>query len=253
MRIAALMFLLGWLLVVLVNPVQAQEKKTQVTVYLKNGKVLQGTIITSIFEEYLTLEIDEVTHLDIRFDRIKSIHFGKLAETKPVETNEASIEKGFVHYADIGLLFGQSHIGSNASLSLNMINGYQFNQYLMAGIGVGLDIYGEISTLPIYASARGLLTNKKVAPYYFFNTGYALAWANNNVSDVNYSKTLGGLMIQPGIGYQFNMAHSALLIGLGYRWQKATFEYTTPGWGGDIFYHEARTLRRLSLSVGISF
>lgn len=246
------MLILGLLLVY--KPVQAQDK-TPVTVYLKNGKVLQGAIITSIFDEYLTLEIDEVTHLDIQFDKIKSIYFGKYIEE--VKDKPAFEPKtGFLHAADIGLLFGNNAYGSGSSLSVNVVNSFQFNPCLGTGLGFGLDLHGDITTLPVYASLKGVFTKKKVTPYYFLNAGYAFAWASENHNAIEFDKVKGGWLLQPGFGYQFNMAQSALLIGLGYRVQKMTLDYHTPSWGwgnGDIFYHEERTLRRLSLSIGISF
>lgn len=244
--------ILGLLLVY--KPVQAQEK-TPVTVYLKNGKVLQGAVITSIFEEYLTLEIDEVTHLNIQLNKIKSIYFGKY--TREGKTKPAFEPKvGFIHAADIGLLFGNNAYGSGSSPSVNIVNSFQFNSYVGTGLGLGLDLHGNITTLPVYVNLKGALTKKKVTPYYFLNAGYAFAWDSENDSFIEYDKVQGGWLLQPGFGYQFNMAQSALLVGLGYRIQKMTLDYHTSSWGwgnSDIFYHEERTLRRLSLSVGITF
>lgn len=242
--------ILGLLLIF--KPLQAQE--TQVTVYLKNGKVLQGAIITSIFDEYLTLEIDELTHLDIHFDKIKSIYFGQHAEeakSKPAYEPKT----GFIHAADIGLLFGQTSYGVAPSFSANIVNSYQFNPHFGTGLGLGIDLYGNITTLPVYANLKGAFTKKKVTPYYFLNAGYTFAWANEHYNDLEYDHVKGGWFFQPGLGYQFNMAQSALLIGFGYRIQKVTLDYHTPNWqwDGEIFYHEEITIRRLSFSVGISF
>lgn len=251
-RLCITILILGLLLVY--KPVQAQEK-TLVTVYLKNGKVLQGAVITSIFEEYLTLEIDEVTHLDIHFDKIKNISFGnhkEEAKAKPAFEPKT----GFIHAADLGLLFGNNAYGSGSSLSVNIVNSFQFNPYVGTGLGLGLDLHGDITTLPLYVSLKGVLTKKKVTPYYFLNAGYAVAWDSENDGFIEFDKVKGGWLLQPGFGYQFNLAQSALLVGLGYRMQKMTLDYHTPnwGWGGsDIFYHEERILRRLSLSLGISF
>lgn len=238
------------LILVLYVPVQAQEK-TPVTVYLKNGKSIHGAIISSIFDEYLAIEIDEVTHLDIHYDKIKMIVFGMIApEEKEIPAKVYEPRTGFTHTANIGLLIGQNE---GSSLSLNMVNGYHFASGIQAGLGIGLDFHGNITSLPVYAQLKTNLTRRKVTPYVYLNTGYGFAWANNESDFIEYDHVKGSWMMQPGFGYRFNMKSMALLVGLGYRLQKVTLDYTNQGWGGETSFHEERTLRRFALSLGISF
>ncbi len=254
-----LIILLGLFLAWSSQPVRAQEKTTA-TVYLINGRVLQGTIINSVFEDYLTLEIDEVTHVDIRLDKIKSIYFGKytpepaVKEVRQRPAYQYEFQRGFFSMADVGLLLGQSGSGRRAMFSANMVHGFAFQPHLQAGLGIGVDPRETIATLPVYASLRGTLMKRKVSPYYFLNAGYGFAFKNQNYTGFQFTKVRGGLMLQPGVGYQVHMRNSALLLAVGYRLQRSFLEYTTPDWGGgEIFYSEKRLSRRVSLSLGLRF
>ncbi len=234
-------------------PVQAQEK-TPVTVYLKNGKSIHGAIISTIFDEYMTLEIDPVTHIDISFDKIRMITFGhvdSIPQKEAVPAKPYEPRTGFTYTVGLGMLIGQNEYGSTFSLS--MVNGYRFTSGWQTGLGIGLDFLGSVTSLPVYAQLKADLTKRKVTPYAYLDAGYGIAWANNRDGFMTDAHAKGGWMVQPGFGYRFNMKSTAFVLGFGYRLQKVTLDYTMPNWGSDASFHEERIFRRFSLSAGLSF
>ena len=222
-----------------------------VTVYLKNGQKVEGYMQMSIHEGFLTLEHDSLSQTQLAFGNIKKIYFGPVPEdeTRPYFHREP----GFFHVAELGLQFGNNDYEANTTLAIHTVNGYAFSPSLMSGLGIGLDHYGSISALPLYASLRGIITDRKVSPYYFANIGGSLAWPTDDVPDIEYERTRGGLFLHAGLGYQINLARSALLLSAGYKIQKTDFAYDFVGWNGETHIEEKRTIRRFTFSFGYSF
>ena len=124
--------------------------------------------------------------------------------------------------------------------------GYQFNQYLSVGGGVGMDIYDK-EYFPVYADFRGYILNKKVSPYYAFQAGYGLSTDIFNLNSSNISHS-GGMMIHPSIGLRFASFRSTKFImeaGYKFQWDQRTNERR--GWVDKIIY------KRLSLKIGVLF
>lgn len=229
----------------------AQEKAPLVTVYLKNGQKVEGHMQMSIHEGYVTLEHDSLSRTQLAFREIKKIYFGEVPEAEP-EPHFVR-EPGFFHITELGLQIGSNDYEANGTLSIHTINGYAISPYLMTGLGVGFDHFGSVSTLPVYASLRGVLTDRKVSPFYFGNIGGSLAWNNDHNSGIDYQRTRGGIFLHGGLGYQINMDRSGLLLAAGYKIQKTDFAYDFPGWNGDTHIEEKRTIRRLTLTIGYTF
>lgn len=237
---------------------KAQQK---VNVVLKNGKTVYGTLVNSVFEDFITLEYSELERENIPVEKISSIHFG---EYQPLKTEEAPKaffrrERGFFHATDLQLLIGESSGGSYGytNMSLQTVNGYAFNSHLMLGIGTGFDKYGDFLVTPLYASVRGLIVERKTSPFYYLNGGWGFMWKPEDKDWLDYHDNGGGYHLQGGLGYQINMKQSALTFSAGYRLQKTHSAYTMTGWdwGGptETSISEERLLRRVSLSFGFTF
>jgi hypothetical protein len=149
------------------------------------------------------------------------------------------------------LLFGDENISGG----LQTINGYQFSQYLGTGIGVGMNKFGNYISLPIYASIKGYILDRKVSPFYFGDVGYGLAWASDKTHEgYSINNVKGGVYWQLGAGYQFNFYNNSFVITLGYVNQNSTAEYEYDYWAIDgVEISEKRLLRRVNLSIGFLF
>ncbi len=263
----------GWILLLLlltVTVVGYAQTSTQqeVTVFFKDGKVVKGMTTLSMFEGYLTLEADAFTQTHIAYADIRQIVFGPVGDIKRVKGRESkqknafTIEKrGFFHLIDIAVLvqnreYYGTYSGGGNGISIATTHGYTFNPYLMVGLGVGLDHYGygNVTAAPLFVSVRGLMAQKRWSPMYFLNVGGGAAWGNDYFNSGTSRRTTGGIMIYPGLGYQCHVGKSAVLFNVGYKVQRARLSYSWEDWnGGTIEVDERRTLRRLSLSMGVHF
>jgi len=225
---------------------------------LKNGVKIKGGIVESFNEEYLKLKVtNRADPILIRYDHIRKIQFtgGHFEEGDEIEykvQGRAGIQtKTFYHELRGGLLFGEE----NVSGSIHTLNGYQFSQHLGTGVGLGLNKFGNYISLPVYATVKGYLKNDKVCPFYFGDVGYGFTWRNNNDVDGYLVENVeGGLYWQLGVGYQLNYPKSAFVCTLGYLQQRSKADYIYQYWALDgVEVSEKRTIRRVSLSVGILF
>jgi len=169
----------------------------------------------------------------MKYDYIRKIQFkGKgsaYGEFNEKIASNPSIKTGaYFHEFRTGLLFGEEDV----SFAVHMLNGYQFNQYLGTGLGIGLNTYGDYLTLPIYAAVKGYILDRKVSPFYFGDIGYGFAWRNNNNTDYyQVSNLKGGYYWQLGMGYQVNFFNSAFVMAIGYTNQDSQADYAyNPGW-----------------------
>ncbi len=231
------------------------NKKTKIV--LKNGVKINGAILESIDDEYLKVRISMGAEpILVNYDHIKKITFrgdGTLNDKikENIESSPGLKLNAFYHELRGGLLFGDE----NVSGGIQTINGYQFNQYLGTGIGVGVNKFGNYISLPIYASIKGYIFDRKVSPFYFGDIGYGMAWVSDKEQDgYSVNNVKGGLYWQLGAGYQFNFYNSALVIALGYVNQSSTAEYNYDYWAIDgVEVSEKRLLRRVNLSIGFLF
>ena len=245
---------------------QSTTEPQEITVFLKNGKVVRGTTTLSMFEGYLTVEEDAFNQAHIPYTDIEQVVFGPVPDLKKArikkvkkETPFTIKEKGYYSMIDFGALVQSSayyDYGSGASLT--MVNGYAFSPRLRAGIGVGLESYGynNVNTVPLYLNLSGLINRRRWSPYYFLNAGASAAWiSDGDVDGGTFYDTKGGLMLHPGLGYLYHVGRTALSFAVGYKMQKARVRYGWEDWstGNRVEVDERRTLRRLSITMGVHF
>ncbi len=165
------------------------------------------------------------------------------------------------HYQEIraGALFGEE----NTSLMIHGEYGIRLNRHFGAGVSTGMSRYGNIFTLPVYASFRGYLEEKAKTGFYCYGgIGYGFAWHKNEYEEIyNVEKVLGGMFLQGGFGYLVKLKKSnALTFSLGYVQQGSRTDYSyINSW--PTFYldfapdskmeiSEKRTIRRFNFSIG---
>ncbi len=238
----------------------AQQIKNKATIVLKNGTVLQGQMIMSMFDDYVSIKLSETEHMDVYYEKIDKIIFGVYEPEAEKEMIKETApwyftKRGFMHWAEIGLVTGNSAIYESAAYSLSMVNGFRFNPYFGLGLGVGIDGYDRLNVLPVFASARGTLKMSKLSPFYFVNLGYGAAWGRQQDFGFEYDKVKGGLMFQPGGGYQINFKNSSLFFSLSYKLQHydMTYHYFNDWAGSSTEIREKRTMHRASFGVGLTF
>ena len=234
----------------------------QVTVVLKNGKVKQGILLDALYDDFITIEYGTFDRENIQLTKVHGIYFGeyKANEDKPeVKRPVFDRKRGFFHLSEVQYLMGQdTNDNTFANYTLfQTVNGFTFKHWLMTGLGVGIDKYGDFWMTPLFASVRGTIWSNRSSPYYHLNAGWSHFWHPDS-NTIEYEEVRGGYHLQVGGGYQFNLDNSAITLGLGYRMQDSYSRYTLQrfDWQGlesNSFIEEKRLLRRVVLSLGYSF
>ena len=230
-----------------VTPSIAQKK---VKVRISEFGVLKGYFLETFDSSGIVLSIDS-QRVAIPFDNIKVIRFYDPSNKKPHIGNLDSfpqLERGYYHTIGLGLTFSEASPG----VSLSMVNGYNFNRWFNAGIGLGIDQYDDMNTIPIFAEMKGYLKKGKFIPYYFLRPGYGFL---SNVDGQNETSKKGGIHWQAGVGYQINFYETAMSFSLAHVGQNATVSYIQPDWWGDDGIHiiEKRMKRRISFRIELLF
>ncbi len=237
----------------------AQEMEKEASIYLKNGSVIRGKLIMSMYDNYMTVKTSETDHMEIWYDKIDRIVFGKdevrREEIKPIDTIPPFfIKPGFMHMTEVGMITGNNDNVESAAYSISTVNGYRFSPYFGAGLGIGVDGYDRITMMPVFLSFRGHLRKNNITPFYFVNAGYSAAWENDNLEGIEYEYVRGGFMVQPGMGYMFALKNMSLFFSLGYKIQQSSVAYNFEnGWSNPTEIQEERIRKRLTMSIGIAF
>lgn len=150
-------------------------------------------------------------------------------------------EKGFGHYTEIGALAATKNRPDNvttAAFSFQTVNGYRFSPRLFTGIGVAADLYATQTTIPLFGSIRGNITNKGLfVPYYFVDGGWGFDITSSTTS-ISYK---GGPMFAAGIGFKIRFSPVAgFHLNFGYRMQKGA----TSQFGVEEKYSNSRIALR---------
>ncbi|NGP75853.1 hypothetical protein G3570_04360 [Balneolaceae bacterium YR4-1] len=153
---------------------------------------------------------------------------------------------GYVLITGLDMLPGQS----TASPRLWVVNGFQFNRKVSAGLGVGFTYYDDpLSLLPLFIDFKYQFQADDIRPFFFLKSGYNISLLTDKEDTVNSHS--GGLMLNPGLGLQFETSGKlAWHVSVAFNLDRAT--YFEPA---DAFSSIENNLsyERFSLGVGLSF
>lgn len=175
-------------------------------------------------------------------------------------------QKGYEKSIEVGASIGVGEY-SNNTFGVSMINGYRFNDYVFAGVGVGFGYSNALSgvnikdgsttesrvdayLVPVFANIKVNLSTAKTSPFIQVNTGYTF--------DVEqYLRDAPGFMIEPAIGVNFNTNNNNAVYAMaGFNLQHNEYSYlrnvgsTTDDW--DITT-KSEMLKAISLRIGFKF
>lgn len=130
--------------------------------------------------------------------------------------------------------------------------GIRLFQRYEVGAGVGIDGYGDMELIPIYAVFRANILKKRTTPYVTGKVGGSFLWKRNGGPiciegcDFEGGATAG---IDLGVRREFSKHVAGFLSG-GYRWQEITYSYS---FGGPGFQRDNYWNGMLELRFGLSF
>lgn len=132
---------------------------------------------------------------------------------------------------------------------VSMINGWRFNRYLSAGLGIGLDYYFKngysFVSLPVFANVKGYLpVSDKASLFASLDCGYSVSLKDES-EGCEYIK-MKGFLITPAIGASISVAErKSVNLSICYNSQK--YEY---GIAGYRFTDKANSI---GFKIGYSF
>lgn len=217
----------------------AQDRYDDV-VYLKNGGIIRGMIIEQVPNESLKIQTHVRNVFVYRMDEIQKIT--KEISTEPGYadrrrreklTRDNIKQKGYLNILEI--TFGRDILdnhttdvidyyngGFTPSIGVQDVNGYLFNPYVSAGIGMGIHTYSELTFIPLFADVRYNFLPGPVTPTVSLGVGYSFGGEEINARNDSREYT-GGIYINPAFGIKFNTRKTkALSFTLGYRYQKTS-------------------------------
>jgi hypothetical protein len=176
------------------------------------------------------------------------IRMGEINELsqKPDREQQNYRQQGYVNQTGIEILPGRS----STSVRFQMVHGYQFHPLFSAGIGTGFSTYNDpLSLIPFYLDLRLKLFEANTTSFIFLKTGYNISVHHDErVTVDNHS---GGMMINPGIGIQFDTpAGFGFYFHAGYNIDEASFEQNI---GGGQTIVTDLSYKRIHFGMGLSF
>lgn len=235
---------------------QAQEVEMVDVLFLRDGSVIEGKIVTLIPQDVIVLRMEdgvEFTYDVTDVTRVIQARKGEeIRASKKSKPPHPPKEKGWYNITNVGIINGRTERDIHVGLTVNNTTGYLFNRWIGVGLGVGLDNYvpgaGEL-VYPVFLEVRGYVQPKPYSFFYTLQAGYGFAFPN---SDFLVTEAEGGLMYRPAIGYRIPTKDALqILLTLGAKFQDARFERQDRIQGGE----EILTLKyqRIEMSVGIQF
>ena len=147
-------------------------------------------------------------------------------------------EGKFVYLSSLGFAKGVNDIHfegrtvkNNISvISIHQVLAYQFNPYVVLGIGAGYDLYTKTGFIPLYAHLTVNFMNHKWAPFWNLNAGYSFKWYVNQKPEsmtrvIHAAQT--GLYGESGLRLKMKMTKKfSLLFSVNYKLQQSQIFYS---------------------------
>lgn len=216
------------------------EPQTEDVICLKNGGILRGEIleisggktvkIKTAGRNVFVIEMSEV-------DRITE---------EPIPRGRYYKISGYINHTGMDFLSGPE----TTTVRFQMTNGYRFNPYFAAGIGIGYIPYRDpLDLIPVYLDIMANLTRSNASPFLFVKAGYA--FSTHTDVRVPIESHRGGWLLNPGIGMHFNLRGGfRWYFNAGYNVNNARFDEA--GFQGGSIENEL-SYRRVMFGLGFSF
>jgi hypothetical protein len=185
--------------------------------YLNDGSIIRGTVIEYIVDDHVKIMTIDEQLFTYTSDKVREVTFDQTSTTVASKHKATPQSKGYYNLTGIGLLFGQNVNQTKASMSLQMINGYQVNKHWSVGLGLGIESFDYLH-IPTFADVRYQFSDRSTSPFFAFQSGYC--WPLFNGQN-DFEQLHGG----PMAGVEFGIRNyysdkAALVMSFGYRYQR---------------------------------
>ena len=235
------------MLVYLTSLAIAQDVGSQSKIKLTDGSELHVLIIENVPGNYIKVKIPGNEEAIIDYKNIVSIKHKSF-----VYHQKFKLPQGFYMDGSFSLLFGRSSEFSSpkVGLGLGTTGNYRFNSFLSLGLGAEVNamfIDEGAFVFPVYARLRGNIVERRVAPIYMLDAGWAFV-TNDKASN---SSIDGGWFARPAIGLQINK----FTISVGYQVQETITTSENSWWwgGGGQQVVEERLMKNITFGASLMF
>ena len=217
-------------------------------VVLTNGSVIWG--VSESGPDNLKVWMNQQDSLIIPMATVKSLKTGKLNPELYVNRLQ-----GVYYQFSSGVLVGKysEYSDNEVNFSASFVSGYKFKPSLGVGLGVGFNLYSDQYHIPLFVDIQGDVLKNRVTPYYQLSLGYSWGYERDNNPSIENIE--GGVYFSPAAGVRWHMARHSWHFKVSYVHQESVTHYEPIDFGnGNMITNvEDRSIRRLGVSVGISF
>jgi hypothetical protein len=230
----------------IITSIQLYSQRTTDVLYLKNGSIINGTIIEINDNQIKVRAID------------KSIFVFKTEEVskyvKEASGYNGRKNQGLGLALESGFLMGPQNAEYVMPFSFNCLVNYTVFTKNMVGIGSGVEFLGH-SFLPLFLEYKRLIFDRKTAPFLFIRGG-GVFHGDKNDNKGSYSqydpviKYKNGFSATVGTGISWSSNYNETYLSFAYR-------YFTTSYTQNTLYQPEVTFKnfynRLEIKFGFKF
>ncbi len=235
----------------------AQKEYYNDIVYLKNGSKIYGQILDYKIGDKVEVKLSSGQILTFKDDVVKKIEVYSPEDITKQKINVYKF-KNNVFYNNFGIkiISGANSVNTKTvvgnGVGIEYSLGYRYKHYFSSGLGVALESYnyglGELF-IPLYFDFIGFYKKSEISPFFKFQVGYSFVKTNKD----NVIDSEGGMMYNPAFGIKYSgKGDLNYMVDINFKYQKASFVYTSNGWREQIIYRDV-IFRRISFRFSILF
>lgn len=227
----------------------SQNKLVDV-VYLNDGSIIKGSIIEYFVNDHVIIESINGKVYRFNASEIKNVN-ADVSEKYFLST-------GFYNNTTFGVLIGENNYNNPlVNFTFNMVNGYQLNNKIQTGIGIGMDVIYQQMLFPVSFDLKYYLRKSSFSPFVGAFIGYSFQTKKdeNDTETWNYynlNEIKSGRMYGAEIGIRnYTKEDVGYTLSIGYRFQYLSTKYQD--WRYNTEVTEEHYLNRFKLTLGIIF
>jgi hypothetical protein len=226
---------------------QAHSQKLKDVIYLKNGSIINGTLVEITDNQY-KIKTSDGSLFIFKADEVEKY-------AKEIPAYEGRKKAGLGLVLEGGFMIGSQSSEYPTPFSFNFLGTYTLGTTNIFGLGSGVEFLGKNYT-PIFFEYKRILNSKKISPFIFFRGGGLLYFGADDESNNNYqqysvqTKYKGGPSFTAGTGISWAGENMETYLSFAYRY--AATSYTEINWDGQETTYKI-LYNRLEIKFGFKF
>jgi hypothetical protein len=236
------------IILVIFTSFQLYSQRTRDVLYLKNGSVINGTIVEIAGDQYKIRTSDRSIFV------FPAAEVDKYVKEAPGFDGRKKEGVGFA--LESGFLMGSQNSEYVLPFSFNFVGSITYKTKNIFGVGSGVEFIGQ-TYAPLFFEYKYLLFDRKTTPFLFLRTGGLMHFANDSEgTDSGYpqygnlTKYKGGISLGLGTGISWAKEDIETYLSFAYRYA------TTSNTQEDYLHHFVtykNYYNRLEIKFGFKF